>query len=448
MEQQNNYIDLKTIWQLVIANQKHLLKIFLGIVIFFLLLAFLLPKKYTSTVLIRTKQSQPIQPNAAVLALVGGNVQNQALVYLEMLRSRSVLDPVIAAIDLPAEEKEKIDNVIFAKAYMQMQVLKGTDLIELSVMGDTPEDAQNNASLVINSFKSTLTQLNRSEQSNLLRFFKERMTVSEEEMNKAAQELENFKQAEKIFVPDDQAKVLIEGMSIIDRQIAEKQVAIKVSQSTLYEVKKQLSKQNEALLKYNVTDNESFRDIYAKLAEKQMTLIDLQQRYTDKHPLVILAKNEIKDLNAYLKNEISSAIKSEATTLNPLHFNLLEQKVLNEIALETDSQMVNALQIAKNREEEKMSSLSENSLKYINLAKNEKVAREVYSYLAKSYEEARIKEAMESMDIQVIDEPNVPLKHSRPQRLFIVAGGIFLAVIVCLGRIMYMYYRPGKLVNH
>jgi uncharacterized protein involved in exopolysaccharide biosynthesis len=422
MEQNNDYIDLSRAYKLLAAYKKRFAVIFGGFVAAALLLALLLPKQYTSTVLVRAKGNSPqnaFSLQAAPMALLMGAANSGIMAYVEIFKSRSVLEPVIAEFvaDWPEEEKKRLDNVGFAKSFMEVQIVKGTDLIEVAAKNKSPEEAQATANHILRSFQAVLTKLNQSEQSLMLKFLKERLQTSEREMLQSGGELEDFKQKNKLFVPGEQAMAIIEGMAALDRQIAAKLVSVGVNQAKLREA------HNESvILKHNTAsaaENEPFQSIYQNLSNKQMQLLDLEQRYTDKHPQVVLARQEIKELREYLKSAIAEVIA-------------------------TDNVELAALRKAKNKVEGDISTLSENGLVYIDLERKARIAVEVHTQLVRSFEQARIQEAMESMDIQVIDEANLPARHSSPQRTLMVVFGALFGIIAGFGYLIYLYYNDSS----
>jgi len=111
-------IDLQKMFQVALFNKKKLLGIIGICVALALTAAMVLPNKYTSSVLVRTKSSKggvSLQAMAAMALLGGGGAGSNLQSYQEMIKSRSVLDPVIAKLDLPEKEKAKLNNASFAK---------------------------------------------------------------------------------------------------------------------------------------------------------------------------------------------------------------------------------------------------------------------------------------------------------------------------------------------
>ncbi|WP_188400356.1 GumC family protein [Sporomusa sp. GT1] len=446
MEEQDT-IDLGQVWQVAKANQKRLIGIIVASTLIALVLAFILPKQYESTVLVRAKnQTQTgisLQATAA-LALLGGSTSAPLQSYREMLKSRSVLEPVIEKLDLPEEDKEKLTNESFAKTYLKFENPKGTDLLQITATGRSPEEAQFIAASVLSSFQQVLTNLNQSEQSLQIKFLSERITVAKGEMEQAEKNLEQFRQQTKIYIPDEQAKAAILALSEADQKLAQLQVTDETNRAKLQGVDSQLREQNAAMAKFNIAENEVVGKIRTNIIDKQMNLVTLQQRYTDKHPEVILAKKEIDELTATLQNEIAKSIQSGANILNPIQGSLLNEKVATETAVIATQATIAAMKQVQAKTEKDISNLSSQGLTYIGLERQARVSREVYAVLVQNYEQARIQEAMESMDIQVVDGANLPKEPSAPGKLLLTVIGGVLGVMLAFAYLMIVYMREAK----
>lgn len=444
MEKEEESIDLRELWQVVLEYKSILIKIVVGCMALALITAFILPKTYESTTLVRAKSGNSnISMAAGAMAMlgIGGNVSAPTMVYTELMKSRAVLDPIIAGLDLPEEDKEKMTAKGFAKSTLDIKNTKGTDLIEITATAKTPEDAQKISQSVVDNFLLLMTQLNQNQQSTMVKFLTERIEIAKKEVDDAAGKLEAFRQQEKIFVPDEQAKAIVEKMSAFDKLVSEIRVKSDSDQVKLQGVSEQLAKQNYALQEFNITDNESIQKIRDNIIQKQIQLVELQQRYQDKHPSVVLLKQEIVELNKNLSKEVSQSVAAGTNTLNPVHAGLLQQKAQTETELMVNSASLSALQEQQAKAEEEIGRLSSNTMEYVKLERDYKVAQEVYGVLVKNYEEARIQEAMDSMDIQIVDAADLPKLPAGPRKLLITAIGTILGLMIAFGYTLVLYNR-------
>lgn len=439
-------IDLQKLLQIVMQYKKIILAIIVSCTLVAMITAFfILPKTYESTTLVRAKAQNNAGLSAAAGAMamlgMGGNVSAPTMVYTELMKSRAVIDPIIEKLDVPEEDKEKITAKGFAKSNLDIKNTKGTDLIEITAKAKSPEEAQMISTEVVNGFLLLMTQLNQNQQSLMVKFLTERIDVAKKEMEDAEAALEKFRQQEKIYVPDEQAKNTIEKMAAFDKKISELKVTGDSSKVNLQGVNEQLEKQNVALKKFNIADNETVQKIRDTIIDKQVKLVENQQRYTDKHPNVVTLQEEIAALNRQLNQEVAKSVEAGTSTMNPVHAGLLKQKAELETGIMVNEASLSAVTGLQTKAEQEMSKLSAGSLNYIKLQRNVKVTQEVYSVLVKNHEDARIQQAMDSMDIQIVDSAELPKKPAGPRKLLITAIGGVIGMMIAFGYTLVLYNR-------
>lgn len=448
MEDQDT-IDLGAIRKFIIKCKIRLMAIILVCTLVAMVVALMLPKEYEATTLLRAKSPKQgggisLQAASALAILGGSGATSSTQVYMELIKSRSVLDPIIASLDLPDEKKEKMDAKGFAKSNLKILNTKGTDLLEVTAVGRTPEEAQEISTNVVKGFQQLLTRLNQSEQSAMIQFLNDRIVVAKQGLEQAEKNLEKFRQQEKIYIPDEQAKATIKKLSEFDQKIAQFQVQNDSNQAKLQGVNEQLKKQNVAIARYNIADNTGIQQIRTNIIQKQMALIEAQQRYTDKHPNVVLLQQELEELNKKLNQEVDSSIQSGANTLNPVHGNLLKEKVQTETEVLVGQATLDTMKSIQAKNEKEISNLSAGSITYVGLERQVKISQEVYAVLVKNYEQTRIQEAMESMDIQIVDEADLPKRPSAPKKTLITAIGGVLGVILSFVYVVIAYSRRDR----
>lgn len=446
MEEQDT-IDLREVLSIMKKYRLRLISIVVVTTLIALVAAFILPKQYESSVLLRAKsqkQNGISLQAASALSMLGGSVSNATQSYIELMKSRTVLEPIIDQMEWPKEPPKAVD---FAKKNLQIQNTKGTDLIEIKAKGRTPEEAQTIAAGVIDNFRQLLTTQNQSEQSLMVKFLTDRLAEAKKNMEQAEQDLEAFRQQSKVFVPDEQAKAAIKKLTEYDQKLAQLKVQNDADQAKLQSDNDQLAKQNIALSQYGLSDNPEIEKLRSTIVEKQIALIGLQQKYTDKHPNVVLAQREIDELNNKLQNQLEDSIQAGTNTLNPIHAGLMKDKVMTETELLAGQASVNAIQKIQGQNEQEVSKLSASSLTYVGLQRQASITQEVYTVLVKNYEQAKIQEAMESMDIQVIDPADLPDKPSAPKKMLITAIGGVLGILFAFGYTVFLYSRKPKLTS-
>lgn len=445
----NDTINLKKLFSLMIEKKMIVIAIIVICTIIATIVAFLLPKYYLSNTLVRVKANNSSMSGYAAMAagfgidIGGAGSSASPESYIELMKSREVLEPIIAELDLPDEDKEKLTAEGFAKKNLEVTNIKKTDLITIAAYGKTPEEAQMISQGVADNFLALMTKLNKEDNSTTLKFLDERIKIAKEEMETAENKLAAYQQEHKIYAPDEQAKAIIANLNNYDTTIAQLQAQSEGDSAKLAGVTGQLEQQNASLLEYNVSDNTNIGNIRESIVNKRVELVGLQQQFTDEHPDVIKAKEELNSLEKSLSDEIAKAVNSQSVTLSPVQSNLLKDKISTEVQISVNNASLEALKAKQAEAQENIATLSADSVEYMRLERNAKITGQVYTSLVQNYEQTRIQEAKDSMDIQIIDAADLPKEDmpAKPNKKLIVVIGFVLGIMISFGYTLYSYSR-------
>ena len=447
----NDTIDLKKLFSLMIEKKKIVIAIIVVCTLIATIVAFVLPKSYQSTTLVRVK-SNNISSMAGYAAMAAGfgidigelgSSSSSPESYIELMKSREVLNPIIEKVDLTDKERQELEIKDFIKKYLVLTNTKKTDLITIVAYGKTPEEAQMISQSVADNFLTLMTKLNKEDNSSTLKFLDERIKIAKEEMETAENKLQAYQQEHKIYAPDEQAKAIIANLNNYDTTIAQLQAQSEGDSAKLAGVTSQLEQQNASLLEYSVSDNTNIGNIRESIVNKRVELVGLQQQFTDEHPDVIKAKEELNSLEKSLSDEIAKAVNSQSVTLSPVQSNLLKDKISTEVQISVNNASLEALKAKQAEAQENIATLSANSVEYMRLERNAKITGQVYTSLVQNYEQTRIQEAKDSMDIQIIDAADLPKEDmpAKPNKKLVVVIGFVLGIMISFGYTLYNYSR-------
>lgn len=445
----NDTIDLRKLFSLMLEKKKIVIAIIVICTIIATIVAFVLPKSYQSTTLVRVKSGGSSMSGYAAMAagfgidIGGAGSSASPESYIELMKSREVLNPIIEKIDLTDEEREKMKADDFFKKYLEITNTKKTDLINIAAYGKTPEEAQMISQGVADNFLALMTKLNKEDNSTTLKFLDERIKIAKEEMETAENKLAAYQQEHKIYAPDEQAKAIIANLNNYDTTIAQLQAQTEGDNAKLAGVTSQLEQQNASLVEYNVSDNTNIGNIREAIVNKRVELVGLQQQFTDEHPDVIKAKEELNSLERSLSDEIAKAVNSQSVTLSPVQSNLLKDKISTEVQISVNNASLEALKAKQAEAQESIATLSADSVEYMRLSREATITGQVYTSLVQNYEQTRIQEAKDSMDIQIIDAADLPKEDmpAKPNKKIIVAIGFVLGIMISFGYTLYNYSR-------
>ena len=296
---------------------------------------------------------------------------------------------------------------------------------------------------VVDNFLLMQTDMNQETQSLLVKFLDKRIAESKQESEEAEQKLASFSKEHKIYSPDEQVKAAIEQLAVFDKAISEAEVQQKSAQAEFDAAEAKLAEQKMRSRTYNISDNTVVQKIRDQIVAKQVELVGLEQRYTDKHPDVQKAKSELQQLQGSLNAEVVASVDSNAATLNPTQSELLKSHALAAVKASVAEAEASKLKELRSKKEKDIGDMPNDVLEYMALERDVKIKGEVYLNLVKQSEQSKIQEAMDSMDIQIVDPANLPDvdKPVAPRKKLIAAIGFLIGVLLSMGYGLLLYRR-------
>ena len=377
--------------------------------------------------------------NTALLTLAGISSGDSVLDYMSVLKSDKVINPVIKKLGNEDAEKENFDADDFVKKYMQVDNPRGTSILSFTITADSPENAQRIAGDVVESLKNAISDVSSAQDSTLVKILEKKNEAAKQKMDADVAALEKYKQENGVFSPTEQEKILLERTSGYEKAKAEETVKINTNNAVLGSIESQIDSQNQKLVDSQMADNSEIQSIRKELFSENEKLAKLQFKFTDDYPEVVKVKENIAYLEGELSKTVAKSIASENVTISPVQMDLLQKRVVAKNNIEAAQAALAQLDTLGKQNIEQSNQLSQKSVKFLELQRNAKVSADTYNLLTKSLEELKIKENIDGMDMRVISEPTLPLKHSWPRKLYVmVAGGLLYLVIA--GAFIYVQY--------
>ena len=415
MEEQEITIDLRDLWNVLKKNTATIRKVTIGCVAAAVVYLIVVPPTYESTALLRVKQPKGLGSSILEALPTGNPMASKQLMstYAEILKSRSVVVPVIEATSKDGDKKINTNAVYdgFVKGRIITAPLKDTEIMKVTFKANTAEDAQKGNKLLVEGFLNRLTELERGEQKTTRQFIEERINTSKEELQAAESVLTEFKKEHKLLAPESQVQLAAEKLTLADKLRAENQVALEAARARNNAVKAQL--QNNTA---SIADNATISGMQAKLAELEAERVSYLDKYTDKHPRVIEVNKEIANMRKTMDAEFKRVAEMMVPSSNPVHQGLLADMFKSEAEISVAQSNLQAVKALENKYNNDVATLSEVEQEYLTLLRDVTVSQEIYVMLAKRLEEAKVAEVAVSTEVQVVDEPTLPDRRVAPSR--------------------------------
>ena len=385
---------------------------------------------YESQALLRVKQPKGIGTSLLEAMPMGNAMANTQLMntYAEILKSRSVIVPVIEKTEEPNKEGKFPAYEGYVKGKVATAPFKDTEIMQLTVRANTAEKAQKANNLIVEGFLNRLTELSRDQQKATRGFIEERTATAKKELKDAEDKLTDYKKANDIIAPDDAVKLATEKMGMVDKLNAENRVALATANARLASTNAQLN--GEAA---SIADNKSIQLYNTQLAQLEGERISYLDKYTAQHPKVKQVEQEIANLKQKINSEINKVASLQAPSDNPVHQQLLAAKFQSEAEARVAQSNLAKLAQIDNDNKEDIRNLSDKEQEFVSLMRDVTVANEIYVMLAKRLEEAKVAEASVATEVQVVDTATLPTAPVAPKKAMTLLLAALLGILASSG---------------
>ena len=436
-------IDLRELAQVLLANKKKIAAITAAFMAAGGAYLFVAHPVYQSDSLLRIKQQKGLG-DSILASLPSGNAANdkqRMMTDAEILKSRNVVLPVIEA----TEEPDKNGKLPTYEAYVQGHIVtkpyKDTEILQVSVTGKSPEQAQQANDLLVQGFIQRLTDLSHAEQKDTREFLEQRLGDAKEELTKAEDKLQKYQAENKMYSTDDQMKQITDKLNLVDKEKAANQLDLEAAQAGLSSVNGQLQSAG-----VSIADSPAIQQYKTQLAQLEATKASYVGKFTDEHPKMQEINNQIATARASLNDEISKIVAQQAPSSSPVQQGLLADKFKNEAAIAVANSKAAALAKMDADNDALIASLPEKEAGFVRVKRDVDVTNEIYVMLAKRLEEAKIAEVMVPNEVQVVDEATLPEKPVKPRKVLVMAIMTVLGLLVGIGSVVThaMLYRKVR----
>jgi uncharacterized protein involved in exopolysaccharide biosynthesis len=435
-------ISLVELFFVIWKRKKLIISLFLIATIIALLYSLLSPKIYESKAVILLPSQNTSSSSLAALAQslpisLGISLPTTPSANMvAILKSRTAAEYVFDKLNLENYFREKTKDDALEKLMKSIRITTNDkeNTITISAEAKDPKLAADIANTYIEALEKINASLNIYTAKRTREFLEKQIERVKKELEMAENRLREFQEKNLIFDVDEEAKNVIDNLAKLEAERQITLVSLNVAKESLENLKNELIKQQKiqkedllAITSLTATST-VLSDLRNKLISQESELAMLTIDYGENHPKVVSMKYAIEQTKKLLRDELERIYKAiNNTSLYDL-FNLQ----INILSNEAKEKALNKILEDYQR---KLSNLPELGLQLTKLLRDVKVQETIYTMLLSQYEQAKIDETKEMVNISVLDPAMPPLKKSKPSTILnvLIAGissiflGIFLA---------------------
>jgi len=329
--------------------------------------------------------------------------------------------------------------------------VKGANIIRISTRNTSPVLAARIANELANQYLRQNLAYARGEARSAREFIEEQLAVAADTLRDAEQKLKEYKEKTKLILLDEDAKESIQTLAKFEADLEEAKMARREDERRLSLLRSQLTGEG-AFAKYKsvaasptVSSNPVVARLKSRLSDLEIRRAQLLKEYTELHPDVVEAENEIETV----KEELAKSTRQVLET-GPSATDLVYQSIVSGI-IEAETQMsalgarISALGEVIESYSARLEDLPQKEITLARLTRRKEVGEKVYTMLLTKLEEARISEAMKVGNIRIVDNAVAPERPILPKKKRTTMLGALGGLIIGIGLALFLEYLDTSL---
>jgi tyrosine-protein kinase Etk/Wzc len=292
-----------------------------------------------------------------------------------------------------------------------------TNILKVSCKNKDPYLASLITNELINAYIDLSIQRMSQEASQALTFISNQLTITNQNLIDSEKVMDQFKKEHGIISLKDEAKEAITRISDLEKQKLE--IALKIRDAN--SLKDMLSSNNVSIGDYLISGSDHvLGSMVQELTKLEIQKKAMLEEYTERYPGVIQLNVQINEIKQKIRQMIGS--------------------ILNQLMIQQKN-----IKLYEETYYKSLSNLPETERHYAGLERDLKVNEELYDFLLKKHEEARISKAATVANIRIIDKAIPSDEPIEPQKGKNALVSFLLGFILSLIFAFYTEYTDTSL---
>lgn len=375
---------------------------------------------------------------------------------IEQIQSRTLAEEVVQSLpyeiiktfNLPERLPENLSPeqyiVRLIREELHVEHVRGGDILKISVQANHPNAAKSIANSYVDHIIDWNMQKNRKEISSIRTFVEGQLSVFQDKLKEAEEELVAFKENNDVVQLSDASSKVLENLT--EAEVAYKKAKAEREALEQRQYFIELKKQ-ELLPSLGVSTSKIAQRLKDELIEleKQCSMLQLQFGLDDDEKLASI-RLKINQTKQDLIDELmrNAARENLVDPLSQIR-NLLQDAITIEVDLETCKAREQGLKNAVDEHNAELQMLPQQELQLARLIRAKEVNDKIYGMLLEKREEARITESGKIGDIRVIDYAELPINSIKPQKKKIFLLALVLGLTLGIGSAFFLNSMDNSL---
>lgn len=362
---------------------------------------------------------------------------NPALTQIQILSTEKLADEVWKKIS--AKYKFTDDSqtgVQLMQKAINVDNPVGTDIIEITASWNDPKIAKDIASEFTSAYIASNIDISKKSITQSQNAIDKELVNAQMNLQNVRDKIKQFRQENSTVNLEVESSNIVTQLSDLENKYNETIASANSERNKAGTVAGKLGiNWRSAINSVALGHNTNFTALQSKLGETQEELVGLSTKYAPTHPAMLALNSKVTQIKSELDSQVKQTLGNSGNNTNgilisdPVRTTMMENLVTSEAAYKGLVAEGGALKSAMNNLVAKKSAIPAKQLVLSNLLQDEANWSQIVNTLKNKQLEAKIKESGIVSNINIIDNPIVPLLPVFPGRipvagLFAIFGGL------------------------
>jgi uncharacterized protein involved in exopolysaccharide biosynthesis len=451
--------SLRDFLTILFKHKAKIVTVFLATVITVTVGSYLIPPTYEakSSLLVKFGREYIYRPEVGDKSPVISINQDETInSEINILTSRDLIEKVITTLKVENIYPELVESPPYKMTPIEAAILKfekklavegikKSSVIEVSFQHKNPQIAARAINMLVDFYKGKHLEVYSGPQSS---FLEKQLTTYDQKLKQSENDLEAFKQKNRVFSLDEQRSLLLKQRMELDTDLKNTSNHIDELQKRLSFLKSQLKVISEDKDRYTQTERDKIIvEAKAKLLDLKLREQQLLEKYKESNRLVMNIRKEIELVTDFLRQQEEDTA-SKVKTGNIVYQEVEKEALKTEADLNSQFAKVSTLRLQLSQVDREIQSINLNEKELVGLKREVSNNDKNYRTYVDKLEDARISDDMnlqKMANVSVIQVAAVPAKPIKPKKALNILLGIILGTVSGLGFAFFSEYSSQGL---
>jgi succinoglycan biosynthesis transport protein ExoP len=351
---------------------------------------------------------------------------------IELIRLVPRLEECIGALDLRNYEGEPLEPDDLLEK-ISVNLYENTDIIRIRAYDRDPEVARSIAQYLAENHLKKETEKDREATLIAYQIFEKKVATIKADLDEVDKELAEFMEREGTIDVQAEARVQVEGLASLEREYYTLRAELAGVRNRSAQLEAQLAGLEPTIIgAVTVEKNPEILDLQRSLNSAEVRLAGLLTRYTEKHPDVIITREQIAGYRERISELAAKIISSEVETPNPVHQQLMrEYATTAALGVGLEGQITSVRGVLDDKRAS-LEGFADKELEYLSLVRRQKVLELIYGEAKARMEQLPVSEEDTGYTPagRIIKDAQLPEKPVKPNKTANAIAGFIIGLVL------------------